>query len=66
MPMKGKQKKTTGIDAPATEIHSLKSEAEALPPDRIGQMSLQGEVSEYTSPSEDQVIIRQTRSKAAL
>jgi hypothetical protein len=31
--MKGKRKKTAGADVPATEIHSLKSEAEALPPE---------------------------------
>jgi hypothetical protein len=64
--MKGKGKKTAGADMPATEIHSLKSKAEALPPEGIGQMSHHGEVSEYTSPSEHQAIARQMRSKAVL
>jgi hypothetical protein len=64
--MKGKQKKTTGADAPATEIHSLESEAEALPPEGIGQMSHHSKVSEDTLPSEDQAIARQMKSKAAL
>jgi hypothetical protein len=64
--MKGKRKKSTGADTPAAEIHSLQSEAEALPPEGIGQMPCHGKMSEYTSPSEDQAIARQTRSKAAL
>jgi hypothetical protein len=64
--MKGKRKKTAGTDTPAAEIHSLESEAEALPPEGIGQMLHHGEVSEYTSPSEDQATARKTRSKVAL
>jgi hypothetical protein len=64
--MKGKRKKTAGTDAPATEIHSLESKAEALLPEGIGLTSCHGEVSEYTSPSEDQAIARQTRSRVAL
>jgi hypothetical protein len=64
--MKGKRKKIAGADAPAAEIHSLESEAEALLPEGIGLMSHHGEVSEYTSPSKDQAIARQTRSKVAL
>jgi hypothetical protein len=64
--MKGKHKKTAGADAPAIEIHSLKSEAEALLPEGIGPMSCHGEVFEYISPSENQAIARQTRSRVAL
>jgi hypothetical protein len=64
--MKGKRKKTAGADVPAAEVHSLESEAEALPPEGIGQMLRHGKVSEYTSPSEDQAIARQTRSRVAL
>jgi hypothetical protein len=63
--MKGRHKKTAGADVPATEIHSLESEAEALPPEGIGPTSHHGEVSEYTSPSEDQAMARQTRSRVA-
>jgi hypothetical protein len=64
--MKGKRKKTAGADAPATEIHSLESKAEALPPEGIGPTSRHSEVSEYTSPSKDQAIARQMRSRVAL
>jgi hypothetical protein len=66
MPMKGKWKKTTDADAPTTEIHSLESKAEVLPPEGIGQMLHHGEASEYILPSNDQALIRQMRSKAAL
>jgi hypothetical protein len=64
--MKGKHKKIAGTDTPAAEIHSLKSKAEALPPEGIGPMLRYGKVSEYTSPSKDQAIARQTRSRVAL
>jgi hypothetical protein len=64
--MKGKRKKIAGADMPATEIHSLESKAEPLPPEGIGPMSCHGKVSEYTSPSEDQAIAKQTRSRVAL
>jgi hypothetical protein len=64
--MKGKRKKTADADVPAAEIHSLKSKAEALPPEGIGQMTCHGETSEYTSHSKDLSLIRLTRSNAAL
>jgi hypothetical protein len=48
------------------KIHSLKSEAEVLSPEGIGQMSHHHKMSEYTSPSEDLFLVRLMRSKAAL
>jgi hypothetical protein len=66
MPGQGKRKKTAGADAPDTEIHSLESEAGALPHEGVSLTSHHGETSEYTSPSKDTSLIILTRGKAAL
>jgi hypothetical protein len=63
---KAREEKTSGADASDTEIHSLESKAEALPPEGIGQMLHHGEMSEYTSPSKDASLVRLMRGKAAL